>query len=256
MSKIKIMVAAHKKFPMPDDRELYMPVLVGATKNYHEGIDYQRDDIGENISNQNPNYNELTAIYWAWKNLKNVDAVGLVHYRRYFVSNKRTTIDKKSVESILKNHDMVLPKRRKYYIETNYSHYIHAHNKEPLETTKKIISDFFPDYVDSFNIVMKRRSAHMFNMFIIRKPLFDEYCDWLFSILEKVDRSIDISKYSKQEARVFGYLSELLMDVWVRKNKVNYCECDWVQIGGERTLIKALYLVLRKLKISRKTHFD
>ena len=82
--KIKILVAAHKKFPMPEV-EGYLPVLVGAKKNYKPDIPYQRDDEGENISEKNPNYNELTAIYWAWKNLKDVDAVGLVHYRRLFL---------------------------------------------------------------------------------------------------------------------------------------------------------------------------
>ncbi|WP_374938141.1 DUF4422 domain-containing protein, partial [Lactobacillus amylovorus] len=81
------MVAAHKKFPMPDKKG-YLPVLVGAAKNYKPGIEYQRDDEGKNISAKNPNYNELTAVYWAWKNLKNVDAVGLVHYRRLFFDSK------------------------------------------------------------------------------------------------------------------------------------------------------------------------
>ncbi|MCC3238524.1 DUF4422 domain-containing protein, partial [Pediococcus acidilactici] len=91
---IKIMVAAHKEFPMPKERELYLPVLVGAKRNYKPRIDYQRDDDGENISEKNPNYNELTAIYWAWKNL-DADAVGLVHYRR-FLSKKR----KRDLETI------------------------------------------------------------------------------------------------------------------------------------------------------------
>lgn len=81
--KIQILVAAHKKFPMPTAAG-YLPVLVGAKKNYKADIPYQRDDEGDNISEKNPNYNELTAIYWAWKNLKDVDAVGLVHYRRLF----------------------------------------------------------------------------------------------------------------------------------------------------------------------------
>lgn len=84
MKNIQILVAAHKEFPMPKSKG-YMQILVGSQKNYKSGITYQRDDEGENISEKNPNYNELTAIYWAWKNLKDVDAVGLVHYRRFFL---------------------------------------------------------------------------------------------------------------------------------------------------------------------------
>ena len=41
--KIEILVAAHKEFPMPN-ADGYMPILVGAVKNYKPGINYQRDD--------------------------------------------------------------------------------------------------------------------------------------------------------------------------------------------------------------------
>ncbi|KZX38807.1 DUF4422 domain-containing protein, partial [Pediococcus acidilactici] len=229
---VKIMVAAHKEFPMPKERELYLPVLVGAKKNYKPGIDYQRDDDGENISEKNPNYNELTAIYWAWKNL-NVDAVGLVHYRR-FLSKKRkrdleSILNKQDVEELLAKTPIILPKKRKYYIETNYSHYVHAHHQEPIDVTRKVIVDKYPEYLDAFDQMMKRTSAHMFNMFVMKKELFDEYAMWLFDILGEVEKQIDISEYSVQEARVFGYLAERLMDVWILTNGFNYTEVNWIQ---------------------------
>ncbi|KZX39050.1 exopolysaccharide biosynthesis protein, partial [Pediococcus acidilactici] len=228
---VKIMVAAHKEFPMPKERELYLPVLVGAKKNYKPGIDYQRDDDGENISEKNPNYNELTAIYWAWKNL-NVDAVGLVHYRR-FLSKKRkrdleSILNKQDVEELLAKTPIILPKKRKYYIETNYSHYVHAHHQEPIDVTRKVIVDKYPEYLDAFDQMMKRTSAHMFNMFVMKKELFDEYAMWLFDILGEVEKQIDISEYSVQEARVFGYLAERLMDVWILTNGFNYTEVNWI----------------------------
>lgn len=116
------MVAAHKQFPMPN-KDGYMPVLVGATRNYKPEISYQRDDDGENISVKNPNYNELTAVYWAWKNLKNVDAIGLVHYRRFFFDSKPYSLENvisiKKVNQLLQKYDVILPKKRNYYIETN-----------------------------------------------------------------------------------------------------------------------------------------
>lgn len=172
--KIKILVAAHKKFPMPSDTNLYLPILVGAVRNYKPDINYQRDDDGVNISIKNPNYNELTAIFWAWKNL-DVDAIGLIHYRRMFSLKRKRTFDsilsKSEVESLLKRAPIILPKKRNYYIETNYSHYIHAHYKEPLDVTRDIIEEEYPEYINAFNNVMNSNSAHMFNMFIMKKNI-------------------------------------------------------------------------------------
>lgn len=258
--KIKILVAAHKKFPMPADTEIYMPILVGATKNYHPGINYQRDDQGKNISLKNPNYNELTAVYWAWKNL-DADVIGVVHYRRFLSLHRKR--DMKSIlktveiENLLRKAPIILPCKRKYYIETNYSHYVHAHHREPLDMTRKVIAERTPTYIDAFDQVMNSRSAHMFNMMIMKKDFFDQYAAWLFDILFEVESRIDIKKYSMQEARVYGYLSELLMDVWLRKNNLSYIDVNWIQLGNRHILSKSINFICRKLDISSKkrTHF-
>lgn len=252
------MVAAHKKFSMPH-AEGYLPVLVGAAKNYKPGIKYQRDDEGENISSKNPNYNELTAVYWAWKNLKDVDAIGLVHYRRLFFDTKPYTLDnvlgKEEIKELLSKYDIILPKKRNYYIESNYSHYIHAHHKEPLDKTRDIIKKYYPQYLLSFDKVMKRKKAHMFNMFIMKKAVFESYCGFIFGVLKKVELEIDISEYSVQEKRVFGYISELLMDVWLETNNFKATEVKWEQLGGKKNFQKAVSLVERKIGIKTKTHF-
>lgn len=255
------MVAAHKEFQMPQNKELYFPILVGAIYNYKKGINYQRDDEGTNISKKNPNYNELTAIYWAWKNLKNVDAIGLVHYRRYFIkgwhfSNLDNVIDEEDVAKLLSKYDVILPKKRHYYIETIYSHYVHSHHKEPLDETRRIIIKLYPSYLSSFDKVMSRRSAHMFNMFIMKKKYFNGYCKWLFDILEHVENSIDINNYSRQERRVFGYLAELLMDVWINKNNISFTENRWGMIGSQHIIQRGIFLVLRKINLGgNHTHF-
>lgn len=256
--KIEILVAAHKKFPMPEKKG-YLPILVGATKNYKPGIEYQRDDEGENISAKNPNYNELTAVYWAWKNLKNVDAIGLVHYRRLFFDSKpynlNNVISIENVEKLLTKYDVILPKKRNYYIETNYSHYVHAHHQEPLDKTREIIVQYYPSYLSNYDKIMHRTKAHMFNMFVMRKVAFDSYCQFIFGVLEKLEDEIDISDYSIQEARVFGYISELLMDVWLETNNFEATEVKWEQLGGKKNFQKAISLVERKIGIKTKTHF-
>ncbi|WP_276804367.1 DUF4422 domain-containing protein [Lactobacillus hominis] len=259
MKKTKILIAAHKKFPMPKSIG-YMPVLVGAKQNYKADIPYQRDDEGENISNKNPNYNELTAVYWAWKNLRDVDAVGLVHYRRLFFERRPYKLDNvitvKKINKILDNYDLILPKKRNYYIESNYSHYVHAHHKEPLDKTREIIVKNYPKYLGAYDKVMKRSKAHMFNMFIMKKDAFESYCSFVFGVLEKLEQKIDISNYSVQEARVYGYVSELLMDVWLETNNYKYAEIAWGQLGGKNNVKKAISLVKRKMGIKTKTHFN
>lgn len=256
--KVQIIVAAHKEFPMPNDTELYLPVLVGSAINRSKGIKYQRDDDGDNISIKNPNYNELTAFYWAWKNLS-ADAVGLVHYRRMLSLEKKRSmsniLNEKETELLLKETPIILPKKRHYYIETNYSHYVHAHHREPLDITKMVIEEQCPEYIKSFDKVMNSKSAHMFNMFIMKKDFFNAYADWLFSILSTVEGLIDISEYSVQESRVFGYLSELLLDVWLGKQKVRYREVYWIQLGERKLISKSLNFLKRKFGFKASTHF-
>ncbi|MGN1407835.1 DUF4422 domain-containing protein [Lactobacillus sp.] len=257
--KIKVLVAAHKEFPMPKD-PVYLPVLVGAVKNYRDGIPYQRDDEGDNISAKNPYYSELTGVYWAWKNLKDVDAVGLVHYRRYFYVKKPYTLENVATEAdyahFLQDYDVIVPKKRHYYIESNYDHYVHAHPSEPIDKTREILAKDYPDYLPAFDMMMKRRSAHMFNMFVMKKDAFDSYCSFVFDVLEKLEGQIDISGYSKQDQRVYGYISERLMDIWLYTTKQRFIEMPWGQIGGEAVIKKGFNLIKRKLGIGKKqTHF-
>ena len=106
-----------------------------------------------------------------------------------------------------------------------------------------------------FDKIMHRRKAHMFNMFIMKKDAFDSYCNFIFGVLKKLEKKIDISGYSVQEKRVYGYISELLMDVWLETNGFKYIEIPWGQIGGKNDVKKAISLVKRKIGIKTKTHF-
>src|SRR5699024_7023881 len=116
-----------KAWKMPSE-SIYLPVQVGSKGK--ESLGYQRDDEGENISELNPYFSELTALYWAWKNL-DIDYLGLVHYRRYFTKphySKKATIDERVMDqhildSLLKKDVALVPKKRNYFIETLKSHY-------------------------------------------------------------------------------------------------------------------------------------
>lgn len=228
---IKVIVAAHKKYQMPDEK-MYIPVQVGAEgKEKIEG--YIQDNTGDNISSKNPYFCELTGLYWAWKNL-DADFIGLVHYRRYFTNTNKIpkeenekfkiVLTQNDAESILENADVILPKKRNYYIENLYSHYEHTMYVEPLDETRKIIEEKYPEYLEEFGKLHKRTSAHMFNMFIMKKEILNEYCTWLFDILFELEKRTDASKYDSFHARFYGRISELLLDVWINKNQIKYEE--------------------------------
>ncbi len=244
------MVAAHKNYKMPSD-PMYLPVFVG--KEIHPEINhtFQGDNTGENISKKNPYYNELTAIYWGWKNL-DLDAMGLVHYRRYLSMSHNKSLDTvlstEQVEKLLNKYDIILPEKRKYYIETNKSHYLHAHEREPFYIMESIVKKDYPEYSESWDKVMNRTWAHMFNMFIMKKKPLNEYCNWMFDILSKVEEQTDISSYSTYEKRVYGFLSELLLDIWLDHNtEYSVKEVKYVFMEHTNWLIKGGKFLKRKV---------
>lgn len=228
---IRIIIATHKPYWMPHD-DIYLPLHVG--KAGKANIDIVGDDTGDNISLKNSNYCELTGLYWAWKNI-NADYIGLAHYRRHFSvktkkDKKESILTREQLEPILKTTDVILPKKRMYYIETIYSHYAHTHDGTHLDKTRLIIFERCPDYLNSFDSVMRSRGAHMFNMLIMKRELLDEYCTWLFDILFELEKQIDTSEMTAFDMRLFGRVSELLLDVWVDKNKISYKEIDYIHM--------------------------
>lgn len=211
---------------MPND-EVYLPLHVG--RGGKQDLGYVGDNTGENISAKNANYCELTGLYWAWKNFE-YEYIGLCHYRRYF-SKKSVDKDKKAAifhkgdyEKLLQKYDVLLPTKRNYYVETVRSQYEHAHNKRDLDEVEKIVQELYPEYSEAFTKVMNRTKLHILNMFVMKKEKFDEYCKWLFDILFELEKRIDISDYNQYEARVFGFLSERLFNVWLEKQELNCCE--------------------------------
>lgn len=87
---------------------------------------------------------------------------------------------------------------------------------------------------------MNRTWAHMFNMFVMRRDLYDDYMQWMFSILFELEKRVDITGWDTYESRIYGFVSELLLDVWLEKNQIDYLESnvsfmeeqDWIKKGG------------------------
>ncbi len=247
---IKLIIAAHKQCEVPDDA-IYLPVHVGKALHPELVLEgYQPDNEGENISEKNPYYCELTAIYWAWKNL-NIDYVGLVHYRRYLGIRKEknalgSVLNSREAFSLCKESEIILPKKRRYYIETIWSHYKHTHDISHLEITRNIIESYSPKFLTAFDNVMNRTWAHMFNMFIMKKSLMDEYCSWMFPILIELEKRVNVKSLSPFDARLFGRISEFLLDIWIETNGYSYKEIKMIQIGDENWLAKISSFLMAK----------
>lgn len=228
--KTKIIIATHKNYEMPKD-SLYLPLHVG--REGKTDLGYAGDNSGENISCKNASFCELTGLYWAWKNL-DVDYLGLAHYRRHFTIKPMSKRNKEHpMEDVLKNvelkpilarYDIIVPKKRKYYIETLYSHYEHTHYKEHLDVTREIIAERYPEYLADFDKVMKQTSGYMFNMYIMKKELSDVYCEWLFDILFELEHRLQDREYSFFQGRFYGRVSEIIFNVWLMHQKLPYYE--------------------------------
>lgn len=243
-SKVWVVVATHKSFDMPSDK-MYIPLHVGAEGKVDEtgkplDLGFQKDNTGDNISERNAQFCELTGLYWAWKNL-NADYIGLVHYRRYFkgIGKKRSTstsdsgansnklFDKvltyKEFRPLMDKYKIIVPKKRRYYIETLEQHYAHNHYIKELDTAKEIMLERYPDYANAYEKALGRTWGYMFNMMILRKDLLDEYCTWLFDILFEMTERLskesnnnyagrDLSSF---ENRFPGRVSERIFNVWL-----------------------------------------
>ena len=253
MKNIKILVATHKKYKMSADTSVYLPIHVGCEGK--EDLGFQGDNSGENISTLNPYYCELTGLYWAWRNL-DCDYLGLVHYRRYFTKmakryNESINIDdvilnRYEIEELLKNSEVIVPKRRKYYIETLYSHYDHTFDGTHLDLARTMIEMKSPEYLPSFDKVMKQRSGYMFNMFIMKKELADDYFTWLFPVLDSMYESMDLSGLTDFEARLFGRVSEILFNVWLDKNNLKVKEVPFMYMDKVNLFKKGMSFLMAK----------
>lgn len=222
---INIYIATHKKFNVPD-KEGYIPIQVGAKIN--EQLPYIKDDTGDNISEKNKNYCELTALYWIWKNRKE-NIIGLTHYRRYFYNNifsnkENNLLSCKKIENILYKYDIILPKSLKLE-NTIEEQYVDSHHVNDLRKCKTIIQDIYPEYEDDFEKVLKRKKMYAYNMFITKREYFEMYMEWLFNILSRLEKKIDIREYSEYNQRVYGFLAERLLNVWISKNNLKIKEC-------------------------------
>ena len=216
-----IYIATHKKFNVPNLNG-YCALQVGAEGKEKYG--YLRDNIGNHISGKNANYCELTGLYWIWKNTDD-SYKGLVHYRRYFgrnnLSNKISDIcSYEYLLNCLKSVDIVLPYVEYFKQNAKEEILLHCCTEEIFDKLRQIIETKYPDYIETYDRYFNENKASLFNMLFCKREIFDAYCEWLFSILFVLKKQVDLAKLNTYQQRLYGFLSERLLNVWVIKNKL------------------------------------
>lgn len=230
MAEIKLFVCCHQPTQVPT-HPLLEPIQVGAALADTHFPGFRHDDTGDNISVKNRAYCELTAQYWAWKN---IDAAyyGFFHYRRYLypdVDARRpyriereptlSLLDKlgyQGFSELIQRYDLIVPKGENMYLPAR-EHYAGApfHHRKDLELMEEIVRQRHPDMIPALERYFSNTVCYFGNIFIMKRQVFHDYCAWLFPILEEFDRRADQTGYSPQERRVDGYLAERLLGVYL-----------------------------------------
>ena len=230
MADISLFVCCHQPVKVPS-HSLLKPIQVGVKLSDERFENFLYDDEGDNISEKNRIYCELTAQYWAWKNFS-ADYYGFFHYRRFLYPDiyaKRSyRIEGEPTQKLLnklkfddfskliEGYDLISPISEDMHISVR-EHYANApfHHKKDLDLIEQIIAEKYPKMKNASDTYLSQSKCYFGNIYIMSKPVFFDYCSWLFSILEEFDLRCDISNYSAQEKRVDGYLAERLFGIYL-----------------------------------------
>lgn len=242
---MRIFTITHKIVKLPPLDNCYHTLMVGAANKDYIPEDYLRDDAGDNISKFNDSYCELTGLYWMWKNVSD-EIIGLVHYRRFFAKisglryhTKYIVLDKKKncqflTEEMIKKKLAscdILVKKSTVRKENNRKIIATQIKQEDIEIMDSVIKNSYFDYYYSYVQEMNEYFHLNCNMFIGKKIIVDQYCEWLFPLLFQIDQEHKRKVGARFHQRELGYLGEILFGVWLNRNKINYQICDVVNIG-------------------------
>lgn len=203
------------------------------------------DNTGDNISKRNREFCECTGLYWFWKNydFAALEYVGNFQYRRQLILNDRfekakdskekqvykcvrykksanickiAGLNEQAVLSLLQKYDCILPYRtelNKMGISSSREDYL---KKIPgvhycdLLTLESAFCEKHPEEASAFREYLDSPNKLMYQIFITKPEIFQDYCEWLFDLLFYVDTLVDTRLYTVNGKRTMGYLAEFL----------------------------------------------
>lgn len=234
-STIAVFVATHVPFDPPNN-PIYIPLHVG--RSGKRDLGYVGDDTGENISDLNFLYGELTGLFWIWQNIRDLDYAGLCHYRRYFINGQRREMRKEEYIELLKQYDAIVPNHAECE-SSYYEHFGKAHDCRNLDAVERAIKKLYPEYLEAYDYAMKGNIYYGGNLMVTSLPVLKAYAEWLFSIFAEAGEEIDVRGYDDYHKRIYGFLSEQMFYVFLLANGLTFCEVP-VGISTKKAETKAL----------------
>jgi len=241
--KVKVLISCHKPADLIKDT-VFTPIQVGCDVKGHALMrDILHDNTGDNISKLNEEYCELTAQYWAWKNL-DLDYYGFCHYRRYFNlsdksypedpygniiesyitddSREKYAIYAGRVEELIQQYDIITTERKVLKsMPGDFSTPSEQWKSAPLlhdqdyQLMLQIIDEQYPQYSQYAHQFSNGHSSCFCNMYIMRKNLFFKYCEFMFGVLKEFCARNNMEHYSTEARRTPGHLSERLFNIYL-----------------------------------------
>ena len=236
-----VYIAAHKKVELPNNLPSEYH-LIHAGHALAEDLGFPGDDTGQNISVLNPYLNELTVLYWMWKNSA-TDFIGLAHYRRFLTVPKNFSQEAKdaiteeniltpqAAKKFLEKYDIILGDEFfGYFTQTE-----HLQNdvgeglaKSAISLTEKMLSVYQPEYLSAFNEIINSCGFYRCNIFVTRRHVFNAFCSWLFSFilpaLKEILTVTNLEELDTKSRRTVGFIAERMLSVWLIKNNLRIVE--------------------------------
>lgn len=225
-----VFVMTHKKYEEPKE-SVYQSLQVGRATGDHS-LPYRGDDSGDNISYRNWLFGELTGLYWIWKNVEEYDHIGICHYRRFFLDDNGRIMSGEEYDRILSEYDIIVPKPN-ISDQTNQEGYAESHNIKDLMTVKAAVDKLTPEFSEAFQSMLNAKRSYYANLAVMEHTEFNSYCEWMFGILAEAEKEIDVSTYDNYHKRVYGFLSELLLNTWIIQKQYHVYETE-VGITSEK----------------------
>ena len=250
MEKINILVCAHQSSNLTRNGGVYKAIQAGKALHPELDLGFITDAEGDNISDKNQRFCELTVLYWGWKNIKDVENCGLNHHRRYFDMK----IDEKNIDKIMGDCDMLVVKSKNML-----SRHERANNlmlmtsKEDFYLFQSIFLKKYPQYkITFFEYFYNSKVSYPYQMFISKKDIYDDYCSFMFPVLFELEKIMKHHGYSRQE-RAIGYIGEWFLGLYIsckqlKVKNVPIIDYSYVKLSSKQSLKqKILASCYRKL---------